>query len=76
MQERLCKVLPRMRALAPLTKVVIEEMTKVVIEEIIESPMDLGALDLKKGKTMLAIEGFTPLVLALPAIVKPFPGFV
>jgi len=39
-----------MRTLAPLTKVVIEEMTKVIIEEIIESPMDFRSTRSKERK--------------------------
>ena len=51
-------------------------LTLVVIEEIIESPMDSRAPALKKGQTILVIEGFTPLVLALPAVAKPSPRFI
>ena len=43
----------------------------VVIEEIIESPTDLGSFDLGKGQASSAIKGFTPLVLALPAVIRP-----
>ena len=43
----------------------------VVIEEIIESPIDSGSLDLGKGQALPAIKGFTPLVLALPAVARP-----
>ena len=38
--------------------------------------MDLGALVPKKGQAMLAIEGFTPLVLALPVVIEPSPRFI
>jgi len=63
LQEHLCKIPP-----SPLTS--------VVIEEIIESPMDSGALAPMKEQAMPAIKGFTPLVLALPAVVEPSPGFI
>ena len=43
----------------------------VVIEEIVETPTDSGSSDLGKGKVLPAIEGFTPLVLALPAVIGP-----
>ena len=62
MQERLCKVPLGMRMLAP--------PTSVVIEEIKEFPVDSGVLALKKEQTMPAIEGFAPLILSLPGIVK------
>ena len=42
-----------------------------VIEEIIEYPADLRLSDLEKGQAPLAIGGFTPLVLALLAVVEP-----
>ena len=42
-----------------------------VIEEIIEYPADLRLSDLEKGQALLAIGGFTPLVLALLAVVEP-----
>ena len=57
-----------MRMLAP--------PTSVVIEEIIESPMDLGVPGLKKGQAIPAIEGFAPLILSLPGVAKPSPGFI
>ena len=63
LQEHLCKIPPALP-------------TSVVIKEIIESLMDLGAPAPKKGQAMLAIEGFTPLVLALPVVAKPSPGFI
>ena len=63
LREHLCKVPP-----APLTSIVIEETT--------ESHMDLGAPASKKGQAMPAIEGFTPLVLALPPVEKPSLGFI
>ena len=63
LQECLCKT-----PLAPLASVVIEEIT--------ESSMDLGASTPKKGQVMPAIEGFNPLVLALPAVAKPSPRFI
>ena len=50
--------------------------TSVVNEEIIESPMDLGVPGLKKGQAIPAIEGFAPLILSLPGIAKPSPGFI
>ena len=43
--------------------------SSVVIEEIIESLTDSRSLDSGKGQALLAIEGYTPLVLALPAVV-------
>ena len=48
----------------------------VVIEEIIETPADLELLDLGKGQVPPAIEGFTPLVLALPAVARPASSLV
>ncbi|KAL0001390.1 hypothetical protein SO802_015171 [Lithocarpus litseifolius] len=51
-------------------------LTSVIIEEIIESLVDSGAPALKKGQAMPTIEGFTSLVLALPTIVEPSPGFI
>ena len=63
LQECLCKT-----PLSPLALVVIEEIT--------ESSMDLGASTPKKGQVMPAIEGFNPLVLALPAVAKPSPRFI
>ena len=63
LRERLCKI--------PSTP-----PTSVIIEEIIESPVDSRAPALKKGQAMPAIEGFTPLVLALPAIAKPSSRFI
>ena len=45
--------------------------SSVVIEEIIESPTDSGSSNLGKGQAPPAIEGFTPLVLALPAVTWP-----
>ena len=44
--------------------------------KIIESPMDSEALALKKGQAMLTIEGFIPLVLALPTVIEPSPWFI
>ena len=54
-----------------LGKVTSALFSSVVIEEIIESPTDLGSLDSGKGKILPAIEGFTPLLLALPTVTKP-----
>ena len=68
LEERFCKVPPRMRTPTPPTLVVIEEM--------IESPMDLRVPSPKKEQTMPAIEGFVPLILSLPGIAKPSPRFV
>ncbi|KAL0012937.1 hypothetical protein SO802_000006 [Lithocarpus litseifolius] len=45
--------------------------SSVVIEEIMESLVDLESSDLGKWQTSPTIEGFTPLVLALPAIAGP-----
>ena len=56
-----------MRTLAP--------PTSVVIEKIIESFVHLGVPALKKEQTMLAIEGFAPLILSLPGIAEPSPEF-
>ena len=50
--------------------------TLVVIEEIIESLMDSGVPAPKKGQTMPTVEGFAPLILSLPRLSKPSPGFV
>ena len=50
--------------------------TSVIIKEIIELPVDLGLPAPKKEQTILAIEGFTPLILSLPGIVESSPGFV
>ena len=57
LRECLCKIPP-----TPLTSVFIEEIT--------ESLMDLRAPAPKKGQTTPAVEGFAPLVLALPAITE------
>ena len=62
LRERLCKI-----PLAPLTLVIIEEK---------ESPMDSGAPAPKKGQTVPDVEGFAPLVLALPIIVESSLGFI
>ena len=43
----------------------------MVIEEIVESLADSGSSDLGKGQVLPAIEGFTPLVLALPIVIGP-----
>jgi len=61
LQERLCRIPPA---------------TLVVIEEIRKSLVDLGVPAPKKGQTMPTIEGFTPLVLALPVVVEPSLGFI
>ena len=45
--------------------------SSVVIEEIVESPTNSRSSDLGKGQSSLAIEGFTPLVLALHAVIRP-----
>ena len=50
--------------------------TSIVTKEITESLVDLGVSTLKKEQTMLAIEGFAPLILSLPGIAKPSLGFV
>ena len=63
LQESLCKIPP-----APLTSVIIEEIT--------ESPVDSRVPAPEKGQTMPAIKGFTPLVLALLVVTKPYPGFI
>jgi len=68
LQECLYKVPPGMRMPAP--------PTSIVIEEIIESPMDLGVPSLKKGQAIPAIKGFAPLILSLPRIAEPSPGFI
>ena len=54
-----------------LCKIPLALLTLVVIEEIIESLVDSGVPATNKGQAMLAIEGFTPLVLALPTVAKP-----
>ena len=63
LQERLCRI--------PSTP-----STLIIIEEIIESPVDSEVLAPKKGQAMPTIEGFTPLVLALPIVTKPSQGFI
>ena len=63
LQERLCKI-----PSAP--------PTLVIIEKIIESLVHSKAPAPKKGQAMPAIKGFTPLVLALPAVAKPSPRFI
>jgi len=63
LQERLCKI-----PLAPLTSVIIKEIT--------ESLVDSRALATKKGQAMPSIEGFTPLVLALPVVTELSLGFI
>ena len=68
LQECFCKVLPGMRTLGP--------PTSVIIEEIIELPVDLGVPALEKKQTLLAIEGFAPLILSLLGIIEPSPRFV
>ena len=68
LQEHLCKLPPRMRTPTPLTSIVIEETT--------ELPVDSGVPASKKEQTMPTIKGFAPLVLALPIIAKPSPGFI
>ena len=50
--------------------------TSIIIKKITESPVDSGAPSSKKGQTMLAIKGFTPLVLALLAVAEPSLGFI
>ena len=50
--------------------------TSVVIKEIIESLVDSRAPAPKKGQAIPTIEGFTPLVLTLPIVVEPSPGFI
>ena len=45
--------------------------SSVVIKEIIESLADSGSSDSRKRQALPAIEGFTPLVLALPAVTGP-----
>ena len=42
--------------------------SSVVTKEIIESPADSGLSDSRKGQAPPSIEGFTSLVLALPAV--------
>ncbi|KAK9991399.1 hypothetical protein SO802_026384 [Lithocarpus litseifolius] len=43
----------------------------VVIEEIVETPTNPGSSDSEKGQVSPAIERFTPLILALPAVMGP-----
>ena len=45
--------------------------SSIVIEEIVESPMDSGSSDLEKRQNPPTIKGFTPLVLALLAVIRP-----
>ena len=54
-----------------LGQVALTPPSSVVIEEIVESPMDSRSSDLEKRQTLPAIEGFTPLVSALPAVIRP-----
>ena len=63
LQERLCRI--------PSTP-----STLIIIEEIIELPVDSKAPAPKKGQAMPTVEGFTPLVLALPAVTEPSLGFI
>ena len=53
-----------------LGKATSASLSSIVIEEIIESPADPGSLNPGKGKSPPAIEGFTPLVLTLPVVVR------
>ena len=59
-----------------LGKVTSVPPSSVVIEEIIESPANLESPDSRKRQAPLAIEGFTPLVLALPVVVGPASSLV
>ena len=52
-----------------LGKVTSVPPSSVVIEEIIESLADSRSSDSRKGQALLAIEEYTSLVLALPAVV-------
>ena len=52
-------------------KVTSAPSSSVVIKEIIESLTDSGSSNSRKGQTLPTIEGFTPLVLALPAVTGP-----
>ena len=52
-----------------LRKITLVPPSSVVIKEIIESPADSKSPDSGKRQAPLAIEGFTPLVLALPAVI-------
>jgi len=52
-------------------KVTSAPSSSVVIKEIIESLTDSGSSNSRKGQTLPTIEGFTPLVLALPAVAEP-----
>lgn len=54
----------------------LDPLTSIVIEEIIESPMNSGVPTLKKEQTLPAIKGFAPLIISLPGITEPSPGFV
>ena len=54
-----------------LGKVTLVPPSLVVIEEIIESPANLESPDSGKRQASPAIEGFTPLILALPIVVGP-----
>ena len=45
--------------------------SSIVIEEVIESLVNSGSSDSGKGQASPAIEGFTSLVLAIPAVVGP-----
>ena len=59
-----------------LGKVALVPPSSVVIEEIIESLVDSGSSDSGKGQAPPAIEGFIPLVLALPIVAGPASSLV
>ena len=59
-----------------LRKITLVPPSSVVIKEIIESPADSKSPDSGKRQAPLAIEGFTPLVLALPVVVRPASSLV
>ena len=58
-------MLKRLGQIAPIPS------SSIVIEEIVEMPGDPGSSDSEKGQVSPAIKGFTPLVLAIPAITGP-----
>lgn len=59
-----------------LCKITLTLPISVMIEKIIESPVDSGALALKKGQAMPIVKGFSPLVLTLLAIIESSPRFI
>ena len=57
--------------LKPLGQITPTPPSSVVIEEIVETPVSPRSSDLGKRQVPLAIKGFTPLILTLPAVARP-----